>query len=399
MSDWSIPAIRVSTVNGRPIRRDGDFVVYWMIAQRRHRYNFALQHAAHLAANLGKPLMVMEALRIGHDWAGARVHRFIMDGMAANARAFGEAGVTYYPYIEREPGEGSGLLESLGKHACAVVTDEFPCYFLPRMVKAAGRKLDVRLEQVDGNGLLPLREADRDFTTAASFRRHLQKTLKPHLHLFPLAEPLSKIAHMPPATIPGPILKRWPAAKPTTLVAPHADFLAKLPIDQNVGAVAERGGSDEGERVLRRFLDSRLKKYAELRSQPERDVASGLSPYLHFGHVGAHEVVARIFQSENWSWDEVSFRALGRRRGWWGLSEPAEAFLDELVTWREIGYNFCFHHPDDYDQVASLPDWAKGTLMEHVGDDRQYLYDLKTLEAADTHDDLWNAAQRQLLQE
>ncbi|MCB1152430.1 deoxyribodipyrimidine photolyase [bacterium] len=399
MSDWSVPETRVSPVNDREIRPDGEFVVYWMVAQRRHRENFGLQHAVRHAHRLGKPLLVLEALRVGYNWASARLHRFIMDGMATNARAFGAAGVTYYPYLERDHGEGSGLLETLAERACVVVTDEFPCFFLPRMVAAAGRKLNIRLEQVDGNGLLPLREADRDFTTAASFRRHLQKTLKPHLHLFPLAEPLEKIRHLPAAKIPKEVAKRWPLATPAMLEAPYADLLAKLPIDQSVGPVEERGGSEEGERVLHRFLDSRLNKYAELRNRPEEDVASGLSPYLHFGYVGVHQVVAEIFRRENWNWEDVSFRALGRRRGWWGLSEASEAFLDELVTWREIGYNFCFHHPDDYDQFATLPVWAKETLLDHIQDNRKHIYDLKTLEAAGTHDDLWNAAQRQLLRE
>ncbi|MEQ9323841.1 MAG: deoxyribodipyrimidine photolyase, partial [Polyangiaceae bacterium] len=82
----------------------------------------------------------------------------------------------------------------------------------------------------------------------------------------------------------------------------------------------------------------------------------------------------------------------------WGMSAGAEAFLDELVTWREVGLNMCFHR-DDYDQLESLPDWAKKTIAEHADDERPVLYDLDQLDAAETGDEIWNAAQRQLVRD
>jgi len=72
--------------------------------------------------------------------------------------------------------------------------------------------------------------------------------------------------------------------------------------------------------------------------------------------------------------------------------------LDELITWREIGYNMCWQR-DDYDQYDSLPNWAKQTLAEHADDERPELYDLDDFERARTHDPLWNAAQIQLVRE
>jgi deoxyribodipyrimidine photo-lyase len=87
----------------------------------------------------------------------------------------------------------------------------------------------------------------------------------------------------------------------------------------------------------------------------------------------------------------------GSREGWWGCSAAAEGFLDQLVTWRELGAVFCHHHPDAYDRFAGLPAWARATLAEHARDPRPVVYDLATLEAARTHDDVWNAAQRELV--
>jgi deoxyribodipyrimidine photo-lyase len=110
--------------------------------------------------------------------------------------------------------------------------------------------------------------------------------------------------------------------------------------------------------------------------------------------VSAHEVFARIAAQEGWSPDKLG-KANGARTGWWGMSEAAEAYLDQLVTWRELGFNFCSIR-QDYDRYESLPGWARATLEAHAGDPRPYVYPVEQLEAAQTHDALWNAAQRQL---
>jgi deoxyribodipyrimidine photo-lyase len=91
-------------------------------------------------------------------------------------------------------------------------------------------------------------------------------------------------------------------------------------------------------------------------------------------------------------------KANGKREGWWGVSAGAESWLDEFVTWREIGYNMTSHR-DDYDQYESLPDWARATLEKHGTDPRETIYTLDEFAKAETHAPLWNAAQRQLLRE
>jgi deoxyribodipyrimidine photo-lyase len=151
--------------------------------------------------------------------------------------------------------------------------------------------------------------------------------------------------------------------------------------------------------VSARFLDERLDRYADERNQPEEEVASGLSPYLHFGHTSAQRVVAELLERESWSPDRLADTADGKREGWWGTSPAAEAFLDELVTWRELGYVLSDQRPDDYDAYESLPAWALATLEEHAGDPREHTYTLAELEEARTHDPLWNAAQHQLRRE
>ena len=73
-------------------------------------------------------------------------------------------------------------------------------------------------------------------------------------------------------------------------------------------------------------------------------------------------------------------------------------WLDEFVTWRELGYNMTANR-GDYDQYDSLPDWSRATLKMHIRDRREFVYSLDDFAAADTHDELWNAAQRQLLRQ
>jgi deoxyribodipyrimidine photo-lyase len=362
-----IPALRVEPSNAAPLRPDRDFVLYWMIAARRTGWNFGLQRAAEQARELRRPLVVLEPLNVDYRWACERFHRFVIDGMESNARRFRETPAFYFPYLEPRPGAGKGLLEALAARACLVVTDDYPCFMLPKLVAAAARRVDVRLEKVDSNGLLPLRATERVFPTAFSFRRFLQKHLAPLLLEGPAPDPLKGIRLPKFGGLPPEISRRWPAAAfPVDLSA--------FPIDHRVAPTPLRGGETEARKALERFSRRGLSRYSEDRNEPEREGTSGLSPYLHFGHLSAHHIHARLSKC------------------------GADEFRDQLVTWRELGFNFCSKRPD-YDQFSSLPAWCRTTLSEHERDPRNPCYSLAEFEAAATHDPLWNAAQTQLVRE
>lgn len=391
------PALRLRAANQRPIRPDGDFVLYWMIAARRTRSNFALQHAAAEAARLGRPLVILEALRCDYPYASDRLHRFVLDGMAANARALAGRPVVYHPYIEPSRSAGKGLLTALGALACLVVTDDCPAFFLPHMIAAAAEQLPVRLVAIDSNGLLPLRAADRPFATAYSFRRFLQKELPRHLAELPDADPLARLPLIPPTPLPRTITGPWPAVD-LLLLYGVPEQLAALPIDHSIAPTSTPGGQEAARIRLDDFLDAKLGRYLAERNHPDLDAASGLSPYLHFGHIGAHEIFRAVSAREEWVPPDLSPRGDGRREGWWGMSAAAEAFLDQLVTWRELGLNACANGVGEA-TYANLPEWARRTLDSHADDPRRYCYSLDEFRAAVTHDSLWNAAQRQLLRD
>jgi deoxyribodipyrimidine photo-lyase len=316
-----------------------------MTAYRRRHFNFALERAAFWTAELRKPLLILEPLACRYPWANARIHTFVMQGMRHNISEFKNSAATYYPFVERFPGEGRKLLSELGQHACIVITDDFPAFEFPRWIASAAERLPVLLEKVDSNGLFPMRATNRVFKTASSFRTFLMKQPTPAM---PVSDPL--------ADLDIPRLKLAPIRDET---------LSSLPsvIDRSVEPVTSMPGGAAAARIrLQMFISG-------------NSVSSGLSPYLHFGHISAHEAYLKVITS--------------RRAG-------TERFIDQLTTWRELGFNMCALS-SDYDQYDSLPEWAKNTLAKHTVDARPFLYSLEQFEAAATHDPVWNMAQTQLL--
>ncbi|MEL6548222.1 MAG: deoxyribodipyrimidine photolyase, partial [Myxococcota bacterium] len=317
--------------------------------------------------------------------------------MVDNLKACESAQVAYYPYVEPKHGEGAGLLEALAKNAAVLVSDDYPAFFLPAMHQAVAKRVSVRMELVDSNGLMPLSVPEKTFSTAYSFRGYLQKNLKPFLSERPQAHPFSGF-DLPRATVPAEVRDRWPAADLDWL---EGGSLASLAIDHTVGAPrGVKGGATEGLRLIDEFLGGILGRYGEDRNEPEKRGTSQLSPHLHYGHVSTHEIFHGLSERESgWSVERVPDKGRGSREGWWKMSAPAEGFLDELITWREIGYNMAFREGARYEEYESLPDWAQVTLDAHRDDPRDHVYDLEAFESAATHDRLWNAAQNQLVRE
>jgi len=379
----------------RPVEPDRDYVLYWMTAARRPGWNLALERAIDHARDLALPLVVFEPLRAGYRWANDRHHRFILDGMAANAGAFARHPVTYFPYVEARAGDGRGLLAALAAHAAVVVGDETPMFFYPQMLAAAATRIDARFETVDQVGILPLEAAPRAYTRAYSFRRAFQKAVSPHFEYWPAADPFDGVELPRLDALPTEITARWPAAGDLD----RASALERrVEIDHTVPPVDTVGGYAAGTARMRAFVDERLVRYADDRNKPSIPGASGLSSYLHYGHVGAHQVFSAVAAYEAWTPVKLALKANGKRHGWWGMSEAAESFVDELITWRELGHQYAWA-VDDHRSYESLDAWARTTLATHEGDPREWTYTLEQFEAAETHDPLWNAAQHQLREE
>jgi len=394
------PLLRIRTGNKARVSSDGAYVLYWMTAYRRLQYNFALQRAAELAEKLRRPLVILEAIRPHYRWACDRFHRFILDGMIDNARAAQQYPVTFLAYVDRgrssdRSQDHQGLVKTLAQHACATVTDDYPCFFHPVLYDKIVSRWPGYIEIVDSNGILPMRAHDRTFTVAHSYRRAMQKEVSRSWPQFPERDPLDQLQQPRLTELPPAIAQNWHFETIDTL---QRRDLTQLPIDHDVRPTDQRGGRVAAEAILNQFVRSRLKLYDADRNVPDRLGSSTLSPYLHFGHISPQEVFDAIVHSQSdWSPSRLS-KPNGKMTGFWNLESNTEAFLDQLMTWREIGFNMCSRE-SNYDRYESLPGWAQQTLAEHADDPRPNTYDLEQFEQSQTHDELWNAAQRQLVRE
>ncbi|ELA41546.1 deoxyribodipyrimidine photolyase [Vittaforma corneae ATCC 50505] len=138
------------------------------------------------------------------------------------------------------------------------------------------------------------------------------------------------------------------------------------------------GGYSEGMKQLELFFCERFSSYSKGRNDPETNVLSDLSPYIHAGHISALQTI--FLTIERYGKDE---------------SDNYQAFINEMFIWRETAEHFVYHEKN-YDNINGALAWAKNTLLYHVRDQRPAIYDRNQLESARTDDPLWNAAQRQM---
>ena len=263
-----VPELRVRSVNSSSANVSGDFVLYWMVANRRLSWNYSLDRAVQWSQKLNKPLLILEALRVGYRWASDRIHGFVIQGMADNQTTANQQGLSYYPYLEPSRGSGSGLIQALAAKAAVVVSDDFPCFFLPSMVRAASRQIPCLFELVDSNGILPMRAADKVFSRAYDFRRYLQKNLGEFLLEAP--RPQAPDGRMVQSyTVPQEILQQWPAAN-LPRKEETASWLADFPIDHQVTPSMTQGGTFSAAERLQTFMDNHLRFYGERRSDVVR---------------------------------------------------------------------------------------------------------------------------------
>tara|TARA_Y100001937_G_scaffold12497_3_gene16058 strand:- start:5915 stop:7612 length:1698 start_codon:yes stop_codon:yes gene_type:complete len=344
----------------------------------------------------------------------------------------GFSGSNYYlPFVPQTKEQSAGFLKQLGEQACAVVSDEFPVFIVPEQnARLAGhlKERSIPFHTVDSNGIIPLQESESDPYSAYLFRKILQKKFSRSYEAFPEEAPLLeetirgqllledlKVGELQKTVIQSSLelLEKWralnennpgnPAAVGKShgevdrkIVVKKTELLKDFPLDFNVPAISVNGSRAAALNQMKRFVES-MSIYESDRNNPDSNATSGLSPYLHFGKISAHELVSRIFDTYGL---QDSVKALiynNGSKGFFPGPPEVDSFLDEVLTWRETGYHFCFHRKD-YDKFDSLPDWARKTLLEHSSDERPYLYSLEQLEAAETHDEIWNAAQRELKQ-
>tara|TARA_R110001599_G_scaffold84130_2_gene226768 strand:- start:193593 stop:195077 length:1485 start_codon:yes stop_codon:yes gene_type:complete len=393
----NINSYRKFSRNNNEPNENGDYVLYWMQINRRFQYNYALEYAVGWANKLGKPLLIYEGLSIEYPWACDRFHAFIMQGMKENLEFTQSNDLNYFSFVEPEIGAGKGLFYRLAENACTVISDEYPVFIIKKHNERVADKIDVPYTTIDSNGIIPLGVTDKDPYSAYLFRKIMQKHFKEGFTNPPKKDPIDELENKDQIELPKDFLNDYP--KVDKMLENIEETISGLDIDHEVGVIDMTGTRQAALGKLGQFIGHSLLEYDEKRNHPDKKKTSGLSPWLHFGKISEFEIVkaALEHQPEGWTLEDLTPNG-GKNSGFFNGDENIESFLDEVITWREVGFHFA-HHVDNYDEFESLPNWARTTMEEHKDDVREYVYTLEEFELSKTHDEIWNAAQTQLREE
>jgi deoxyribodipyrimidine photo-lyase len=352
-----IPEERVRKLNHHEIK-DRRYVLYWMQSSQRVEYNFALAYAISKANKLNKPLIVFFGVTPTFPEANLRHYHFMLEGLQETSIALQEIGVRLV-LLNESPEKGA---VELSKDSCLMIVDKGYLRTLRQWYRYAAKNIDCPFIQVEDNVVVPVDEA-------SGKEEYSARTIRPKI-LDKRYRFLSKLAKAKPA-------KDSLNLEIAQDLNDIAGITAALNIDDSVGKTNYfKGGFLEANKLLTGFIENKLPDYPKLRNDPTLDYQSSLSPYLHFGQTSPVHVALRILDST-------------------ASIEAKEAYLEEVIVRRELAVNYVQHN-EDYDNFNGLPEWAKRTLWSHRNDPREYLYSLKELENAETHDPYWNAAQNEM---
>jgi deoxyribodipyrimidine photo-lyase len=346
---------RVRKIGPAAVRADGEYVLYWIRANRRVESNHALQFAAELANRLQKPLLCYESLPCTYPYANDRLHAFTLEGAAGTAAALRKLGAGYIFNVEQSAAVSLRCSPvQYSENAAAVVTDDWP-----ESLAAPIPQFGAATYAVDSSCIVPSKCIPARSYAAYSIRPKIHRLLERFL------QPVEKVR----------LRRKWTAEFP----ALPAISPASCEIDHSVPpSTFFRGGRKQAELCLDHFLKHGLRRYARDKNQPTAHATSNLSPYLHTGYISSLEI------------------ALQAREHAREHKLIADEFLEELIVRRELAFNFAWY-AKRVDSLTELPDWVRATLRAHRKDKREPCYARDQFEQAGTHDDLWNAAQKELL--
>ncbi len=388
------------------LRRGGDpdsrgkCVVHWMQRAQRSWDNHALDVAVEVGNALNLPVVTFFAPVPYYPNANLRHYRFLQQGIADITRGCQERGVGFV--LRRYP-EHSLLKFCDEVGAAIVVGDENPLRETEAWRLTAAKKLKVPLWTVDADVVVPSRLMEKAQYAARVIRPRLKVQLERYLVEY--ENPSAEVRWKKPATVKSldpefDILENWQgldgSVEPVETFAGgyeegmrRAREFVEVAAEKNLFQLQLSGGIDRGTstargKALRSAQDdifetraSKLATYPERHNAADEDGTSTLSPYLHFGHVSPLRVALMVEAAK----------------------APANAkddYLDQLITWRELSVNFV-KYCETYDTIECAEPWAHRTLAKHARDPRPRVYSRERLERAETADELWNAAQKQMV--
>jgi deoxyribodipyrimidine photo-lyase len=350
---------RVTIRRPGPPGPQGACVVYWMQRAQRAVDNPALDVAVTAANELNKPVVVFFAPVPFYPHANLRHYRFLAEGIPDIAASLQKRNIGFV--LRRFP-EFSLLRFCNEVNAALVIGDENPMREPEAWRRKAAKKLQVPLWTVDADCIVPSKLLDKGQYAAHIIRPRLQAQLE--RFLIAPANPVARI--------------EWKRPQAFASLPSDFDITQDWQLDRSVTSVPQsHGGTTQALQLLDDFLRHKLPGYGNGRNKPEADHTSRLSPYLHFGHISPLTIALAVKKSDAPKADK-------------------EAFLNQLIVWRELSINLVRFNPD-YDNFECAEPWAHRTLAKHAKDRRPVTYTEAQLENAQTHDPLWNAAQMQMV--
>jgi deoxyribodipyrimidine photo-lyase len=358
---------RVRLLNGRPFQAKAKYVLYWAQMNRRVESNHALAYAIGLANQHELPVLFYEGLTCTYPYANDRLHTFLLEGVPDTARALKKLGIGYAFYPRRKRTDPNDIVYQLAAQAGALVTDDYPAFIARSHNGRVPERLEIPYFVVDSSCVVPMNKMEKLEYAAYTIRPKIKKLLPEYLH---------------PVTLPA-VTKRYlleiPAFHTEVSAGVVADLVAACEIDHSVKpSLTHRGGSAEAQQRLDHFLNRNLRRYARERNEPSAHATSGLSPYLHFGHISSLDVALKT-QAYAAEHDLI-----------------ADEFLEELIVRRELAFNHA-KFTEDPAALSTVPNWATETMRKHAHDERSPQFDRDQLERSATYDPLWNATQKELL--
>jgi deoxyribodipyrimidine photo-lyase len=355
----------MSKINADRIRQLNDIVytsgpvLYWMSREQRIENNWALIYAQEIAIKNKSPLYIIFNLVPEFLNATIRQYGFMLKGLQQIEPKVQEKNLVF----EILPGDPAEIIPKYikEKNIKVLVSDFDPLRIKRSWKESVNKNIDISHYEVDAHNIIPcwLASNKKEYS-AYTFRIKVHRKLDHYMNRFPplRKHPFNK--HIKRKRI------NWSKLYDT------------LNVNMDVGESKKfQPGAKSAHRCLRNFIDHKLDKYSEGRNDPVEDVQSNLSVYLHYGQISAQYIAQEVIASD-------------------AQMESKEDFLEELIVRRELADNFCLYNKF-YDSVKGFSSWAQLTLGEHLNDEREYIYTQKEFEESMTHDDLWNAAQIQMV--
>lgn len=298
----------------------GGPIIYWISRDQRVNDNWALLFTQNLALEKKRSLAVVFSLVPKFLDATLRQYDFMLKGLMEVEQELRKFNIPFF-LLTGNPAEE--ILKFLTEHKASVLISDFDPLKIKRKWKnEIAKKIEIQFYEVDAHNIVPCFFASpKQEFGAYTIRPKIYKNLKEFLIEFPELKRMKNISGITSDNID------W-----------HSVYNS-LDVNKKIKAVSWiKPGEKAAHKTLKNFIETKFDKYAETKNDPNANMLSNLSPYLHFGQISTQRIALIL--------------------GGFGNHPSAEAFLEELIVRRELSDNFCFYN-SNYDSFSGFSGMGK----------------------------------------